>query len=227
MDKVIVALDNFSREELTSFLDKYHSKIKIVKIGLELFNKYGQEIVKEITEKYQLEIFLDLKLHDIPSTVHKSIKSLAELKIKFLTVHLSGGDKMIKDALWARDSFLPQTKILGVSILTSLDESDAQSVYDNSVDDSFTKLYKIAKETKIDGVILSGHELELTQALDKNYQHNTLKICPGIRFDGDESADQVRTMLPKEAFQNGANYLVIGRSITLKPEVLDNIHKII
>lgn len=225
MDKVVVALDNFSKEDLKKFLGKYGSHFKTIKIGLELFNRYGRKYIEDISKKYELEVFLDLKLHDIPSTVYKAIRSLEGLSIKFLTIHLSGGEEMIKNAMFARDNYLPNTKLLGVTLLTSLNDEDISTIYHSETEAAFSGLYNLAKKTRIDGVVLSGHELSLARAIDHNYQHNTLKVCPGIRFEGDESVDQARVMAPKDAFHNGANYLVIGRSITENPKVLDNIQE--
>lgn len=212
-----------TKEETEEFLSSYHQKIKIIKMGLEIFNRYGRNYIEEISLKYpDLEIFLDLKLHDIPTTVAKSIRSLAGLKIKFLTIHLSGGVEMINHALEARDNFLPSTKILGVSILTSLSSTQVKSIWNLDKESLFKNLYLLAKESHIDGIVCSGHELKNSLSIDKAFTQKTLKICPGIRLKDDDSHDQQRVMSPQEALKQGADYLVIGRSITLAPEKLDN-----
>ena len=119
-DRIIVALDNMNEEEVCTFLDKSKQTYKTVKIGLELFYLLGPDFVKKIHHQYGVDIFLDLKLHDIPNTVSKAIRSLRNLPVKFLTVHLTGGKNMLSEALEEAKHSLPDTKLLGVSFLTSL-----------------------------------------------------------------------------------------------------------
>jgi orotidine-5'-phosphate decarboxylase len=214
-EKVFVALDNMGLDEIFEFLDSAQGRIKNIKIGLELFNKYGPGVVKEIYEKYGLNIFLDLKLHDIPNTVSKAVLSLKGLPIKFLTVHLSGGSKMLEETIKARDLSIPDCKILGVSVLTSLDEKDLKEIWNiESLESALENLFKIAKQTNIDGVICSPKDLSILKELNSGL----LAVTPGIRFI-DEIAnntisDQKRVLPPKDAFENGADYLVMGRSLT-------------
>jgi orotidine-5'-phosphate decarboxylase len=217
-ENIIVAIDNMTKAQAESFLDQNKEHIYIIKVGLELFCKYGRAYIEELTEKYNLEIFLDLKLHDIPSTVAKSIRSLEGLKVKFLTIHLSGGQSMIKDALESRDKYLPNTKILGVSVLTSLDDNDTNKIWATNGQEAFKRLFKIAQETNIDGVVSSAYELSLIES-----GKEILNVCPGIRIGNDDKGDQKRVMTPKDAFNAGADYLVIGRSITNNPEILKDI----
>lgn len=218
--RVIVALDNMDKKEVDTFLNEYSSEISLVKIGMELFYRYGREYILAIAQKYKVEIFLDLKLHDIPSTVYKSIRSLEGLPIKFLTIHLSGGNSMVREALRARDNYIKNCKILGVSVLTSLDQSDCNDIWANSSEEVFKNLYKIALNTHIDGIVSSAHELEVAQHLDKNDKNTPLKVCPGIKFATTNDNDQQRVMTPSQAFDQGADYLVIGRAITQDPQVL-------
>ena len=124
IDKVIVALDNMDRSDINDFLSISKNNFSTYKIGMELFYLYGQNIVNEIYDKTGAEIFLDLKLHDIPNTVKKAITSLKGLPIKFLTIHLAGGENMLKMAQIEAQTSLPKTKLLGVSYLTSLSEND-------------------------------------------------------------------------------------------------------
>lgn len=118
MDRVYVAMDQMNLEEVQQLLHNSHGKMKNVKIGLEAYLKYGREFVLLIHERYKTNVFLDLKLHDIPVTVAKAIESLQGLPIAYLTIHLSGGREMIIEAIKARNQFLPNTKLLGVSFLT-------------------------------------------------------------------------------------------------------------
>lgn len=215
LDKVIVALDQMSLEEIDQFLAKKDNTLPFVKIGLELFVKYGPDMVHKIHLEHKKKIFLDLKLHDIPVTVAKAIASLKNLPIDFLTVHLGGGEAMLKAAMAEARVSIPQCKILGVSFLTSLEPSDLQSLYGiTNVEDAFLKLFKVASSSGIDGVVSSPHEVAL---LKKHYPH-LLAVTPGIRFQDEiastQTQDQKRVMSPQEAFKMGSDYLVMGRSLT-------------
>lgn len=215
LDKIIVALDQMSLDEIDQFLKQKDNNLPFVKIGLELFVKYGPDLVHKIHLEYKKKIFLDLKLHDIPVTVAKAISSLRNLPIDFLTVHLSGGEAMLKAAMNEARVSIPHCKILGVSFLTSLEASDLDSLFGiKNTDEAFLRLFKVASEAGIDGIVSSPHEVAL---LKKNYPH-LLSVTPGIRFrDEIESThvqDQKRVMDPKEAFLNGSDYLVMGRSLT-------------
>jgi orotidine-5'-phosphate decarboxylase len=215
MKKIFVALDQMSLEEIHHLLKISHGEIKCIKIGLELFLKYGPTIIDELSQKFHVQIFLDLKLHDIPVTVEKSIKSLRNLPIDFLTLHLSGGRQMLEYAVSSTIEYLPKTKLLGVSFLTSLDDTNAQEIFGINLDDqAFKRLFNLAFESKVPGVVCSPHEIKL---LKKNYP-NLLAITPGVRFDFEinsaSTGDQKRVMTPKEAFDAGADFLVMGRSLT-------------
>ncbi len=129
IDRIIVALDNMNETEVYAFLDRSNHTYKTVKIGLELFYLLGPDLVKKIHDLYNVDIFLDLKLHDIPNTVKKAIRSLNGLPIKFLTIHLTGGRNMITEALDEASVSLPNTNLLGVSFLTSLGDQDFQEIY--------------------------------------------------------------------------------------------------
>ncbi len=221
LSKTILALDNMSQQEVEIFLNNNHKSISHIKIGLELFYLFGPEYLKAIHKQYNVKIFLDLKLHDIPNTVSKAIKSLQGLPIQFLTIHLSGGIEMIKQAQIAATTYLPQTKLLGVSYLTSLSSSDFQELWgiqESDIEDSFTKLFKVASSVKLDGLILSSHELCMAKQIEVKLKHNFIKITPGIRFrdeiNSDNTQDQKRISTPMEAINNGADFLVIGRSLT-------------
>ena len=211
LQKTILALDNMEREEVFNFLEKTQGKIQMAKIGLELFCKYGPQLIQEVHNKFQVEIFLDLKLHDIPNTVKKAVRSLENLPIRFLTIHLSGGEKMISEALEQAALSLPKTEILGVSFLTSLGESDLSTLWaitPDKKDEAFLRLFDLAKKTKIHGIVLSPQELLLAKP------YSFTKVCPGIRFLDDEKGDQMRIKTPADALKDGANYLVIGRPLT-------------
>ena len=208
--KVIVALDQLSPEEVFTHAKESFGEFSILKIGLELFNKHGTDFINKVQKDLKKEIFLDLKLHDIPNTVFNAIKSLEGTSPKFLTIHLTGGTSMIRSALQARDQFLPKTKILGVSYLTSLSDADFSEIWGNSKkDELFEKAFKLANNTKIDGVVCSPHELGMLSRLAPNL----IKVTPGIRMTSSEDDDQSRTLPPSKALAEGSDFLVIGRPL--------------
>jgi orotidine-5'-phosphate decarboxylase len=212
VDRIIIALDQMSEEEIVIFLNKTKGQISKVKIGLELFLKYGPSLVKRIYDNHQVGIFLDLKLHDIPTTVQMAIRSLKDLPIEFLTVHLGGGEEMLSKSISEARQSLPNTKILGVSFLTCLSDEDLKNIYgiENS-HQAFLRLFELAHLTNLNGVICSPYEVELVKGIDSNL----LAVTPGIRFNDEQSkTDQKRVSSPVEAFKLGADYLVMGRSIT-------------
>lgn len=215
LDRIIVALDQMSLEEIDVFLKQKDNTIPFVKIGLELFVKHGPDLVHRIHNEYKKKIFLDLKLHDIPVTVAKAISSLKGLPIDFLTVHLSGGEAMLKAAVAEARVSIPDCKLLGVSFLTSLEASDLEELFGiEDSDKAFLRLFKVASNSGIDGVVSSPLEVSLL----KKHFPNLLSVTPGIRFrdeiDSKVVQDQKRVMDPAEAFDEGSDYLVMGRSLT-------------
>ncbi len=221
LSKVIVALDNMPKANVFHFLDKAGAELELVKIGLELFCSEGPQFVKEVVNRHQKKIFLDLKLHDIPNTVAQAINALKGLPIEFLTLHLSGGKGMLEEAILMAKEALPQTKLLGVSYLTSLDKQDfhnIQGIKEEEIPKAFERLFDLALETKVHGVVCSAHELKLVQNSEQKKSLKLIKICPGIRFQDEidtcETGDQKRVMTPENAFREGAHFIVMGRSIT-------------
>lgn len=222
LDRTILALDGLRKEEIEQLLKKSQEKIPTLKVGMELYYFYGKPILQNLKSSYNCDFFLDLKLHDIPQTVSKAIQSLEGLPIKMLTVHAQGGPEMLKSALKARDQYLPSCKILAVTYLTSLNDTQINQIFGNYpafFKQSFKVLVQMAKNTQVDGLILSGHELDLfrnEQALSDC--QSMIKVCPGIRFQDEivrnTIQDQKRVMTPEAALKNGADYLVIGRSLT-------------
>ncbi|RLA65869.1 MAG: orotidine-5'-phosphate decarboxylase [Epsilonproteobacteria bacterium] len=222
MKKIVIALDNLTEDEIFSFLSKWPTDFRpTVKIGLEMFCMKGPEFVKKVFNQTGADIFLDLKLHDIPQTVKKSIKSLAGLPITLLTVHLSGGKKMLEMAQEQAEISLPGTTILGVSYLTSLDVNDFSEIWgvkEDQIGEAFERLFNLAFTSGIGGVVSSAQELELLKSLEAKHGRKLLKVTPGIRFldeiSGGNTQDQKRVETPASALKKGANFLVIGRSLT-------------
>ena len=212
--RIIVAIDTFDLKQANAILDQLNPNICLVKIGSVIFNALGKTFLKHVSSR-GFKIFLDLKLHDIPNTVYETIIGFNDCKIDMLTVHLSGGEEMLNKAMLAAKSI--NAKVIGVSILTSLDEKDSLALFNNKIEDQISHLFKIALKANIDGIVCSPHELEIANTI---LGTNVIKITPGIR-DVKVEDDQERTMSAKEAIKKGSTYLVIGRPITQADDVAD------
>ena len=211
--RIIVAIDTYDFQEANVILDQLDPDLCRIKIGSVVFNSLGKSFLKEVSSR-GFKIFLDLKLHDIPNTVYEAILGFHDCSIDMLTVHLSGGEEMLKKAMLAGKSI--NAKVIGVSILTSLEESDTLSLFDNKLDHQIRNLFEIAVKANLDGVVCSPHELEMSNTI---LNSDSIKITPGIR-DIKVEDDQARTMNAKEAIEQGATFLVIGRPITQAQDIL-------
>ena len=207
---IIVAIDEINFDKALSILDNLDSKKCMVKIGSIAFNSIGPDLIFYAAEK-GFDVFLDLKLHDIPNTVKKSIQGLSSLPIKMLTVHTSGGIDMMKAAMEAVGG--TNIKVFGVTALTSLNDYDLNNIYQRNASDHVNAMLDLAESAAIDGVVCSPHELDLVSK-----RESLLSITPGIRLQ-DSKDDQKRVMSPKEAINLGADYLVIGRPITQSDDI--------
>ncbi|MDA9954961.1 orotidine-5'-phosphate decarboxylase [Gammaproteobacteria bacterium] len=205
--KIIVAIDTYDYEDAVALLDQLNPDLCKVKLGSVVFNALGKDFLRLVDQR-GFKIFLDLKFHDIPNTVHETILGFADCNIDLMTIHLSGGQKMINAAMAA--AHIIKTKIIGVSILTSLNDDDASVLFQSTTRDQVARLFKLANETAIDGIVCSPLELALAA---NTLSSEILKITPGIR-DIAVSDDQSRTMTANEAVKHGASYLVIGRPIS-------------
>jgi orotidine-5'-phosphate decarboxylase len=210
--KIIVAIDTFDFEKANAILEQLNPNHCQIKIGSIVFNALGKSFLKHASSQ-GFKIFLDLKLHDIPNTVYETITGFNDCKIDMLTVHLSGGEKMLRKAMLAGKSI--NTKVIGVSVLTSLEEEDSLTLFGNTVENQINNLFKIAVKVNIDGIVCSPHELEIANSMLGPY---SIKITPGIR-DITIEDDQVRTMSAKEAIERGSTFLVIGRPITQAEDI--------
>ena len=181
-----------------------------MKLGLEFFCANGDEGVLRVAE-HHMPIFLDLKLHDIPNTVEKAVAALAHLQPAILTVHAAGGREMMAAAKAAAPS---GTKVVGVTVLTSLDQSDLETIgVAGSPEDQVRRLADLAQESGIDGIVCSGAEV----AAARSAWPDGFFVVPGVRPAGAAVADQKRVVTPREALDRGASVLVIGRPITAAP----------
>ena len=213
---IIVAIDETNYERASEVIESLDPKKCMVKIGSVAFNAIGHKVIRFAAEK-GFEIFLDLKLHDIPNTVKKSIKGLSSLPIKMLTIHTSGGKDMMKAAMEAASG--TQIKVFGVTALTSLNDDDTNQIFQRSTSEQVNAMLDLAEEAGIDGVVCSPHELELVS------KRNLLSITPGIRLQ-ESNDDQKRVMTPREATDLGADYLVIGRPITASKDIKKSLNEI-
>tara|TARA_B100000780_G_scaffold272030_1_gene233665 strand:- start:318 stop:986 length:669 start_codon:yes stop_codon:yes gene_type:complete len=216
--QIITAVDESNLDLFKKIIDSLDSDLCMVKIGSVSFNALGHEAVLYGASK-GFDIFLDLKLHDIPNTVKKSIEGLVDLPIQMLTIHTSGGRRMMEYAMQAVKG--TSIKVFGVTALTSLSDVDTNQIYKRDASDQVEAMLDLAEESGIDGVVCSPHELHLVAA-----RESLLSITPGIRLKQHDD-DQSRVMTPNQAIALGANYIVIGRPITASgsiKEALKEIH---
>jgi orotidine-5'-phosphate decarboxylase len=202
---IIVAVDETNLGNFHSVVDSLDSDLCMIKIGSVSFNALGHQAISYASNK-GFKIFLDLKLHDIPNTVKKSIKGLVSLPIDMMTIHTSGGLEMMKAAKKAVDG--TDIKIFGVTALTSLSDEDTSLIFKRTAAEQVNTMLDLAEQAGIDGVVCSPHELSLVTK-----RESLLSITPGIRLK-DSNDDQNRVMTPKDSLKQGANFLVIGRPIT-------------
>ena len=210
--RIIIAIDTFDFKKADAILEQLNPNLCLIKIGSVVFNALGKSFLKHASSQ-GFKIFLDLKLHDIPNTVHETIMGFNDCKIDMLTVHLSGGEEMLRKAMLAGKSI--NTKVIGVSMLTSLEEEDSLTLFGNKLEDQISNLFKIAVKVNMDGIVCSPHELEIA---NKILGSHVIKITPGIR-DIKVEDDQARTMSAKEATERGSTFLVIGRPITQAEDI--------
>ena len=228
-EKIIVALDVNDAEEVGSFVDRLRPVIKIFKIGSALFTSCGIQVV-DIIRRKSCKVFLDLKYHDIPNVVAKASRAATRQNIHMLTIHTLGGVAMMeKAAKAAREEAarlqIPPPLMLGVTILTSLDKKDMQSIgITGAVDEEVLRLAKLAEKAGLDGVVASAKEVAKIRKIVKR---NFLIVTPGIRPSWSQKSDQKRVATPKEALDKGSDYLVIGRPITSQEDPKAAAEKII
>jgi orotidine-5'-phosphate decarboxylase len=222
VNRIILALDTSDLEAAIAITKKIKNKIHTIKLGLEFFNAHGKEGVREFNKIGITNLMLDLKLHDIPETVYKSIKALNDISFGFLTVHGQGGKSMVAKAKEAAEEIKSKPKIMMVTILTALNDEDLKSMGNNSaVADQVQALAKVAKEMGV-GVICSGHEVKTVRKIAGS---NLLIFTPGIRMASENKDDQQRVCTPSESLLNGSDKIIMGRSL-IKGDVEENLNKV-
>ena len=210
--KVLIALDYDDQQTALNFVKQLSPDTCRLKVGKEMFTYFGPAFVKELIE-LGFDVFLDLKFHDIPNTVAKAVTAAAKMGVWMVNVHASGGVEMMTKAKQALEQFGDDAPLLiAVTVLTSMDAAELTRLgVDKTPAEQVIYLAKLAKESGLDGVVCSAQEAkQLKAALGDEFK----LVTPGIRPAGSDAGDQKRIMTPKQAIDDGSDYLVVGRPIT-------------
>ena len=214
-DRLIVALDLDTTEAAIKLVDTLGNLVQYYQVGMEAFYGMGHTILNQLASRDK-KLFLDLKLHDIPTTVGRSVQALCQFSPAFITLHATGGIKMLQTGLqaakqWAETAHQPRPKLLAITVLTSIGERDWVDIgHQNCIRESVLRMSVMCKEAGIDGVIASPQEAMAIRAL---CGADFIIVTPGIRLIPDNKGDQTRTATPAQALKSGADYLVVGRPI--------------
>ena len=220
--QIIVGLDFDNADsafEITKLLNPEKYKVKV---GNQLFTACGPKVLEDLS-KQGFDIFLDLKYHDTPNTVEKAILEACKNNVWMTNIHLSGGQKMIESAVKAKNSISSEILLIGVTVLTSLDQKDLSDVgVSKDLRDQIISLFNLGKKGGIDGIVCSANDLVY---LKKEAMDPFITVCPGIRVKA-ESGGQKRTATIHDAINMGADYLVVAREIISSPNPLKVINEI-
>jgi len=222
-DRLIVALD-VDADRLDPLVAALHG-VPTLKVGMEAFYRDGAGLVRSLRERGH-EVFLDLKLHDIPNTVERAARVVAGLGVRYLTIHASGGPEMMAAAVRGAAAGGPETRILAVTLLTSLRGDELPGVWDAATpaDEKVRRLALLSREAGCHGVVASPREAaSLRGALGPG----SVIVCPGIRPPGADRGDQQRTATPGDATRDGADHLVVGRPVTAAPDPARAVEEIV
>lgn len=219
-EKIAVAVDVPNFDLARKLLDQLQDTAKLFKVGSQLFTSVGPAIIKEIKER-EKNLFLDLKFHDIPNTVAKASEAATELGVDIFNIHVSGGAEMMKTTseavkIMASNLGIKKPILLGVTMLTSLDESMFFEVFSSKRDlrSQIEYMAKLAQRSGLDGVVASPQEIGMIR---ESCGERFVILTPGIRLEQLSGDDQKRTLTPSQAFSEGADYIVIGRPIYQSP----------
>ncbi|MEZ5567456.1 MAG: orotidine-5'-phosphate decarboxylase [Halioglobus sp.] len=220
---IIVALDYSHMAPALALAERLSPGLCRVKVGKELFTRCGPEVVEQL-QKLGFDVFLDLKFHDIPTTVAGALRAAAELGVWMVNVHSSGGRRMLTAAADALHGAAQRPLLIGVTLLTSLSQEDLSELGDTrSIESRVLGLAALSEACGLDGVVCSAME---TPALRRVCGETFCLVTPGIRLAGDASDDQRRVVTPAEAIALGSDYLVIGRSITSAADPLAALQRV-
>ena len=212
---LILVLDAPSPREIAPTLKQLAGTVRWAKVGLEMFTACGPDCVREVAD-LGFNVFLDLKLHDIPNTVAKAVESAARLPIRMLTLHTAGGPEMMGWAVKAQRQTAPDLLLLGVTVLTSMSAQELESIgVSSSPADQVVRLGQLASAAGLTGLVCSPLEIAPLRGV---LPADVSLVTPGIRPRDAKADDQTRVMTPAEAARAGANYLVVGRPIFKAPD---------
>jgi orotidine-5'-phosphate decarboxylase len=220
-EKLILALDFSDPGYAMEIVDKFKDYVGVFKVGLELFVSGGPDVIREI-HKRDKKVFLDLKFHDIPNTVIKAALAATRLGVSMFNVHAGGGAEMMRKCREAVVDFclkenMHRPKIVGVTVLTGLANETLKNelAVHHSLKTHVKHLSNLAHEAGLDGVVASGHEVA---GIRNHFGKNFIIVTPGIRTSWTPPDDQKRTMTPKQAIREGADYIVLGRAVFSQPD---------
>ncbi|MBA8759247.1 orotidine-5'-phosphate decarboxylase [Staphylococcus schleiferi subsp. coagulans] len=219
----IIALDFATEADVIAFLNHFDESL-FVKVGMELFYQTGPELIKKI-KALGHDIFLDLKLHDIPNTVGKAMEGLAQLDVDMVNVHAAGGSEMMKRAVEGLKKHNPNIKLIAVTQLTSTSETQLhhEQNIQTTMEEAVLNYAQLAQHAGLDGVVCSPLEASLLKA---ECGENFLKVTPGIRPANSRSDDQKRITTPENAKKRGSTHIVVGRPITQSDNPVESYHQI-
>lgn len=224
MPHVIVALDVPERVSALAMVDRLGVACEFYKVGLELYTREGPDIVRALRERGK-RVFLDLKLHDIPNTVGRSVRAAIDLEVDLLTVHATGGEAMLRAAVEAAAG--SPTRVLAVTVLTSLGPDDLARVWGRpvgSLPDEVGRLAELGRRAGVHGFVSSVHEAGL---LRERLGRDPWLVTPGIRLEGGDAHDQTRVATPAAAARAGADALVVGRAITAADDPVQALRRVL
>jgi len=217
MAEIIVALDVPDRSRALDLVEQLGDAADFYKVGLQLFTGWGPAAVTELRERGK-RVFLDLKLHDIPNTVASAVHSAGALGAELLTVHASGGERMLRAAVEAAEASSGGPRILAVTVLTSLGDSEVAAAWGRdgvAIEQEVLRLGSLATGAGVHGLVASAREAGV---LRQELGPAPLLVTPGIRLPGGAAHDQARVMTPRTAVEMGADFLVVGRTVTAAPD---------
>lgn len=212
---LILVLDAQSPRDVLPALRQLQGTVRWVKVGLEMYTACGPDSVREIAD-LGFEVFLDLKLHDIPNTVAKAVESASRLPIRMLTLHTGGGREMMQWAVKAQQQHAPNLRLLGVTVLTSMSAAGlAETGVQGTPEQQVVRLGRLAADSGLRGLVCSPLEIAPLRGV---LPPDVVLVTPGIRPRDAKADDQTRVMTPAEAARTGANFIVVGRPIFKAPD---------
>jgi orotidine-5'-phosphate decarboxylase len=221
---IFCAIDTSNIETATNLVSRIKPHIGGIKLGLEFFTSCGISGCHTMKE-FDLPMFIDLKLHDIPNTVASALRGIFSLEPEYTTLHISGGSEMLKSSVSLKNELQSKTNLLGVTILTSFNDNTIEELgFGSSVKHSIEQLTSIAHESGLDGIVCSPQEVK---HIKETYKNKLKLIVPGIRSSNNVNNDQKRTLSAKEAISAGADIIVVGRPITKAKDPAESAQKLL